>query len=53
MFVLVVVYFLPFKEIKDGVAADDEFGRVIFAAWDIVGCSCAAPGIQPCRNTRI
>ena len=32
-------YYLPFKEIKDSVVADDEFGRVIFAAWDIVGCS--------------
>ena len=41
MFVLVVVYYLPFKDIKDSVVADDEFGRVIFAAWDIVGCSCA------------
>ena len=36
MFVLVVVYYLPFKDIKDSVVADDEFGRVIFAAWDIV-----------------
>ena len=43
MFVLFVVYYLPFKDIKDSVVADDEFGRVIFAAWDIVGCSCAAP----------
>lgn len=41
MFVLVVVYYLPFKDIKDSVVADDEFGRVIFAAWDIMGCSCA------------
>ena len=39
MFVLVVVYYLPFKDIKDSVVADDEFGRVIFAAWDIMGCS--------------
>ena len=39
MFVLVVVCYLPFQEIKDSVVADDEFGRVIFAAWDIVGCS--------------
>lgn len=37
MFVLVVVYYLPFQEIKDSVVADDEFGRVIFAAWNIVG----------------
>lgn len=40
---IVVVYYLPFKDMKDSVVADDEFGRVIFAAWDIVGCSCAAP----------
>ena len=32
MFVLVVVCYLPFQEIKDSVVADDEFGRVIFAA---------------------
>ena len=30
MFVLVVVYYLPFKVIKDGVVDDGEFGRVIF-----------------------
>lgn len=29
MFVLVVVYYLPFKDIKDSVVADDEFGRVL------------------------
>ena len=33
------------------MVAYDEFGRVSFAAWDRVGCSCAAPGIQPSRNT--